>query len=278
MADNFWDNSDLDNDPTVAANFSGGVPGSGDSVIYDDQYVAGTANMNGVTDQWGDIDVRNFTYNIGSSGTPFTQNVGNLTKLEWAGHGKGFFAISGVNITTVVARGTSIASDALNVSPGTCTDAYHSKGRLNWTGGTVTNFYQSFRNSPSADAICYCESAAVITNIYQTAGRMVYQGTSGPTIARIGGHAEFTDGAIATLDVDMGGTCVYKATGHTITLARVRGVLDLSATGVAVTVTDAIVYGGGVIKAGPNVTFSNSPIRIGSGQIIGQGTVTDIAY
>ncbi len=252
----------VDNDPTVAGNYTGGLPVATTDFV---SINAVTADILGGSARTGAGKIAsvhissNVGFSIGTSGTAF--DLGDVAIVDYSGRGSLFNLQCGHDVS-------GVCDVALRHSKGLVTlmddgngidTVFSRSGSLTVKSGcTIADLHYDVGNGNSYRLIL--EDGATPVNVLMGSGKGETQGAVNITDLLIGG-GEFTSAGTGTtglMVVAGGGRCVYTSSG-TITEAVILpgGVLDLSQEAQAsLTLTRITSMQGGLVIYGEMSRFT----------------------
>lgn len=289
MANNFYNNNGGGGDKKYSTTNSwadGTVPTGAEAAYLTDDRTASDMLGETVTTAFADdLIISNYSGNIGETGSHliFDSSGGSDSMTLKIERASGVIFLD-VNTSDTVSDMRINATGVTNIAgSGAFTKTFLVRGRINLGMSGVLGDLHIGQSTTPRDVICDISTAPDLTNVYQNEGRVTNQTSQGTAfwLQRGGTHQYTGTGTIVDYHLTAGHFRFDGATAGTIitNLFVHSGVCDLTKTGTARTITNCIVYPGAIVDirhVEDVVTFTNTPVVIGSGEIKGQQAFTAV--
>lgn len=289
MAQTFYDNDGGGGTQlysTTGSWSTGSVPTGGNPAILTDDRTATSMLGETVTTAFADeMIITNYSGDIGTSGTHliFDSAGGNdLMTLQIARASGTIYIDVNTNDTLLDLRINSTGITNIAGS-GAFTAAYLVRGNINLgMSGVLANLYIAHSTTPQ-DVICDINSSPDLTNVRQGGGTVTNAVTNAiAEWTQDGGMHWYTGSGTITDYFLHGGHFRFDGATSSTTITNLfvyGGVCDMSKSGALRTITNTVIWPGAIVDirhVEDLVTFSNNPVVLGNGQLLGQQNVTAI--
>lgn len=246
-------------DWSTAGNWTGGVPGAGDTAFFSNNAVSVTSGLDQHTVALSALIIeQSYTGAIGTASAYLRVDVDDIYIGQHYGSGtpsgsgriklqlEGACASLNVYNSATTATDTYLAPIQICSNSQTITTARITKGRVGFAIGspsetiTITTLVQSYESSVNSDAVVQLGAGATVATISKTGGALYHRGLS-TDIRNDAGELDLaTTDNITSLTVS-GGTVTAENIGTITTYTITGGTVYLDRHG---TITTANCYGG----------------------------------